>query len=58
MDALTEARPVGGIELDDANLRVVWGETLDGDVPEYFDPISRCYEEADAWSWTSASSWQ
>lgn len=58
MDTLTEARPAGGIELDELSLRVVFGETLDADVPDYFDPISYCYEEADAWSWTSATSWQ
>ena len=38
--------------------RLFCGETFDADVPDYFDPISRCYEEADAWSWTSPSSWQ
>ena len=58
VDTLTEARPAVWIELDEPNLRVACGETLDANVPDYFDPISRCYEEADAWSWTSASSWQ
>ena len=57
MDTLTETRPAVWIELDEPNLRVVRGETLDVDVPDYFDPISSGYEEADAWSWTSASSW-
>ena len=55
MDTLTETKAVVWIELEEPNLRAVCGETLDADVPEYFHPISGSYEEADAWSWTSAS---
>jgi len=55
---LTETRPAVWVELDERTVRVVRSETLDADVPDYFDPISSCYEEADAWSLTSARSWQ
>jgi len=58
VDTLTETKAVVWIELEEPNLRAVCGETLDADVPEYFHPISGSYEEADAWSWTSASTWQ
>jgi hypothetical protein len=58
VDTLTQARPASAIKPDEPNPRIFCGETFDADVPDYFDPISRCYEETDAWSWTSPSSWQ
>jgi hypothetical protein len=58
VNVLTQAKSISAIELDESNLRGVYAETFDVDSPEYFDPISRCYEEADGWSWSTAGSWQ
>jgi hypothetical protein len=70
MYTLTEARPTYLFEhdweqepyrvalLEHPTVQVICGDLLAVDLPECsFDFASRCYEQADGWSWSSSTAW-